>query len=306
MLSIDTYKVVSSKSSIKILHSTIKSSEEDSPHLFVQHIIPQKELGKKITHVIFQHGLIEYTKRHTELFEYIANDLEENYVISSLDLVGHGKSGGERAHVSDFEVFTKDWLSFLEHCKSEFYQDREVETIIISHSLGGLIVLNTIFNDEIELPFPIKKTIFCNPCIKPKLEIPSQVTNIANQFLFKSLGKVRIPLIYNGHDLTRDSEKVKEFVEDPLISKAVTINMGLQVLKTCKKLAGLSYFYPYKSLFLISGDDRVVDNDKTKVFLSGIDKNLIKIKLYPGMRHDLLNETCRITVFKEIMDFIKD
>lgn len=284
----------------------IASVEECAPHLFIEHVLPKKKLSNKITHVIFQHGAIEYHKRHFELINHIANDLKTDFVISALDLVGHGKSGGDRGHVSSFNVFTRDWVNFLEHCKERYYEGREVETIVISHSLGGLVVLSTIFNEENNLPVSISKTIFCNPCLKPKLEIPNQLLRIMESNMLSPLGKVRLPLIYNGQDLTHDSEKIIEFTDDTLISKAITINLGLEILKACKMLAGQSYFYPYPALFLISGDDRVVDSEKTKVFLSGMEKDLMKVKLYPGMLHDLLNETCRTAVFEEIMDFIKN
>lgn len=287
------------------IQDKITSVEKNGPHLFIEHIIPKKKLSKKITHIVFQHGAIEYHRRHRELFEYIAQDLKADYVISSLDLVGHGKSGGDRGHVSSFNVFTRDWVNFLEHCRGQFYDGREVETIVISHSLGGLVVLNTIFDEKRVLPVTISKTIFCNPCLKPKLEIPDKLVGLLGSSLFSSIEKIRLPLIYSGQDLTHDSEKVIEFSNDPLISKAITINFGLEVLKACEFMSGQSYFYPYPALFLISGDDRVVDNEKTKVFLSGMEKDLVEKKIYPGMLHDLLNETCRTAVFEEIMNYIK-
>ena len=109
MQSVDTCKVKGSKN-YTFLQEKIASVEERSPHLYIQHVIPKKKLQKKIKHIIFQHGAIEYHGRHIDLIEYIAEDLQNDFVISSLDLVGHGKSGGDRGHVSSFDVFTKDWI----------------------------------------------------------------------------------------------------------------------------------------------------------------------------------------------------
>ena len=297
---------MSSNRNFLLKHLSLISSEEKSPHLFVQHITPKVALGEKVTHVIFQHGAIEYHKRHNELLEFLACELKTDYIISTMDLVGHGKSGGERGHVSSFDIYLKDFENFLNHCKDEYHQEREVDIVLISHSMGGLIVLNSIFDENIKIPFEIKKTIFCNPCIRPTIKIPSGVRELVDSMLSRTLGRMRIPLIYNGQDLTHDPEKIIEFTEDPLISKAITINMGLEILKACTRLGGQSYFYPHPALFLLSGDDRVVDREKTEVFLSGMEKDLLKRKFYPRMLHDLLNETCRSEVFKEIISYIKN
>lgn len=288
----------------KVRHSKLESSEKSSPHLFVQHLIANS-LGDKIKHFIFQHGAIEYQERHRDLFDSLAGEFRENFVISTLDLVGHGKSGGERGHVSSFDNYLQDWQSFLNHCKDEFYSERDVETYIISHSLGGLIVLNAILSEEVEIPFPIHKTIFCNPCIKPMLEIPSWASRFLDTYAADAIGRMRIPLIYGAQDLSHDDEKIVEFTEDPLISKAITIKMGLEIINACERLSGQSYFFPYPALFLLSGDDRIVDKNRTEVFLSGMEKHLIVKKVYPKMLHDLFNETCRTEVFQEIIDFIK-
>ena len=70
-------------------------------------------------------------------------------------------------------------------------------------------------------------------------------------------------------------------------------------------LAIVSYFFNYPSLFLLSGDDKVVENQKAELFYTGMDKKLAQKVNYPKMRHDLLNETCRSEVFSEIIKYIE-
>lgn len=297
---------MSKTSSFKHESVQLVSNEKNAPHLYVEHIYPSKKLGKKIKHIIFQHGMIEYHGRHKALLESLCAHFKQDFVISSLDLVGHGKSGGLRGHVSSFDHYTSDWLNFLKSCRDKFYDDHEVETFIISHSLGGLIVLKSLIEHSAELPFPIKKTIFCNPCIRPNLEIPKSLVSFVSDHIPKSIGQIKFPLIYSAEDLTHDKEKMIDFQKDPLISKSISLNLGVETIKACEKLAGESYFYPYPSLFLISGDDKVISTEKIEVFLSGMRKGLVTRKYYPGMRHDLLNETCRKDVFQDIINYIEE
>lgn len=305
LLSISIYKVVSKKVCFTHEDFQLSSVADNSPHLYGKHIYPTKPLRKKIKHIIFQHGMIEHHGRHDALLNQLCHNYEQDFVISTLDLVGHGKSGGLRAHIDSFQTFTSDWLNFLAICKTRFYDDHDVETFVISHSLGGLIVLKTLIENQDELPFPIKKTIFCNPCIKPNLEIPDSLVSFVQDHIPKAIGQIKMPLIYSAEDLTHDKNKIIDFQKDPLISKSISLNLGVETIRACETLAGESYFYPYPSLFLISGDDKVINADKVEVFLSGMKKGLAQKKNYPNMRHDLLNETCRKEVFQDIIEYIE-
>ena len=278
---------------------TFTSSVEERNHIYFLHYRPKKELSNKIIHIIFQHGMIEYHKRHEDLFKSLLTHFKEDIVISAMDLVGHGKSGGNRAFVDSFENYTQDWLSFLNLC-SEFHHDREVDTFIIGHSLGGLIILDTLSNEEIELPFCINSIILTNPCVSPNIQLPKPIEKLVTN-LSPSMGKMRIPLIYDAYDLTNDDSRAKSFIHDQLISKSITIRLGVETLKVSKNISRHSYFFKYPSFFILSGEDKVVDNKKTRLFIAGMDKTRVKIKEYPQMKHDILNETCRNEVFFEII-----
>lgn len=287
-------------------NGTFESSEKGKVHIFFQHYIPKKKLTKKIYHIVFQHGVIEHQHRHIVLFDYLMEKLNGQVIISAMDLAGHGKSGGHRAYISDFENFSKDWLSFLNICNGRFYSNEkvEIETIIISHSLGGLVVLNTLTNQEYELPFKLSKLVFTNPCISPSIDLPGSVKKAVVKFPIAA-NKLRLPLIYGAYDLTHDNGRAIAFIKDPLISKAITVKIGIEIMKACDKLVGHSYFFQYKSFFILSGQDKIVDNSKADIFISGMDKSLVELKKYPKMYHDILNETCRTEVFDEIIKYIK-
>lgn len=295
----------------KQLHSieegTFSSANIAFPsHIYFKNYLPPEGLSKKFYHVIFQHGMIEYHKRHEELFDHLRKAFGKNILISAMDLYGHGKSGGDRGYIDTFDSFTQDFAAFVRICFDRYYLEPDIEVvpIFISHSLGGLITLKTLADETIELPIQPKACIFVNPCMKPKIELPKEVSQFLEN-LPETLLKVRIPLIYDAYDLSQDQEKAKEFIGDHLISKSITIKLGVETIKACKDINSVSYFFNIPSLFMISGDDRVVEASKTELFYTGMDKKLAKKINYPTMRHDLLNETCRNEVFLEIINFIK-
>lgn len=282
------------------------SSVGDHSHIYYKHYLPKRKLKKKFIHVIFQHGMIEYHKRHEEFFYFLIEHFGDKIVISTMDLYGHGLSGGQRAYINDFESYIEDMMTFFKLCHEELHTGHEVETFLVSHSLGGLITMKTLGKEGYQLPFEnLRGVIFSNPCVSPKIELPQFVKNFIDA-IPNALSHIRVPVIYDGHDLTHDREKANQFIQDYLISKYITVKLASETGKAVKNVNSLSYFFDYPSYFLLSGDDMVVDIKKAKLFITGMNKEYVKESFYPKMKHDLLNETCRSEVFQEIMAYINE
>lgn len=285
----------------EIKDASFLSSIEDS-HCYVKFYYPKAKLPKKIIHIIFQHGAIEYHKRHEELFDELRRKFGNKLVISCLDLVGHGFSGGTRAYVDKFDTYVEDFLKFI-RTGHDLYSEHEVETHIMAHSLGGLITLKALVDFPDQFPFKIYSLILTNPCIKPKFSLPAMVNDWVLSISDK-VGKLRLPSLYDGFDLTNDRGRAIAFNHDHLNSHFMTMRMGAEIVRTCKEITPYSYYLQIPVLCITSGQDIIVDNRTTKLFISGLDKSKVKDLYYPDCKHDILNETCRFQVFQEIIEYI--
>ncbi|MCT4641129.1 MAG: lysophospholipase [Bacteriovoracaceae bacterium] len=291
-------------------HHIVKTLSFDSAQngakCSVYHLYPKEDLHHKVFRIYFLHGAVEHAQRHVPFFNYLRSYFGNRIIISCMDLVGHGNSSGSRAYIDDFDFYIQDYLNFL-RSDLDFYhaKEKDIENILIAHSLGGMITLNMVSEYQIKLPFNISAIIMTNPCIKPKLKIPLLVKKIALS-LNDYFKKVRIDNMYKGIDLTSDPVRALSFNEDHLISKFVTFSMGLEILKKSEKMINTSYYIRHPLFVLLSADDRVVSTEATKLYLGAVDKSLVKTSIYPQARHDLLNEKCRLDVFNEICEYIEN
>jgi alpha-beta hydrolase superfamily lysophospholipase len=83
--------------------------------------------------VIIVHGLCE----HSERYNYVASRFNAcGYSVYRFDNRGHGRSGGERGYVDDFNEFIDDTEKVVELVNRE---NPKLPVFMLGHSLGGFI-----------------------------------------------------------------------------------------------------------------------------------------------------------------------
>lgn len=279
------------------------SSHQAGTHVYFKQYIPKK-LEAKAFHFILQHGAVTYHGTHGDLIEYLLKRFKNQIVISCMDLVGHGLSGGPRAFVESFEVYEQDFITFNQ-IAFETIKELNLPVVVCGQSLGGMIVTKCLVEYKDKLPFKVSKVILCNPCIKPKISIPKPLLGKLNK-LGNMIGKLRLPSIYRGVDLVSDPEKAIRFDHDHLNSNFMTVNMGQEILKTSNNIINLSYFIDFPVMFLTSGIDVIVDLNATLLFMTGIKREYVTHVHFEEAKHDILNDKNRKEVFRKIEEYVKD
>ncbi len=275
---------------------TLLSSDEESL-LSIRHYFK----GKPKLHFLIIHGALEHSGRHQDLTQFWLKQYKDDVAVTVFDHVGHGLSGGTRAYVPSFKVYIEDLLKVGEWVQGK--TSEETKIIICAHSLGGMITLMRILDPAYGWNLPITGLIFSSPCIKPRLIGGAQMEPWLAK-LDRLTPKLRVPAIYRGAELTRDPERANDFDIDSLIPRFITVRMGKEIVETSHRLRGLSYYLKIPSLFLIAGDDRIVDSESTTLFAHGIDKRLTQVIQYPEHRHELWNEIDRQEIFKTMKHWV--
>ena len=85
----------------------------------------------------------------------------------------------------------------------------------------------------------------------------------------------------------------------------MTIGMYRSINELLKRIKYSSYFINVPVLYIIGEEDKIVDLDISRLFSSSIDGNLLMLKNYKNLGHEVFNELERDIVFKDIKKWIR-
>lgn len=103
--------------------------------------------------------------------------------------------------------------------------------------------------------------------------------------------------------MTHDRQRVASFNNDPLITRAIAVNILLDLYKTSERIVSDAAAITLPTQLLISGDDYVVHRQPQIDFISvyvALSKSCICCRFY----HDTLGEENRALAFEKMQSFI--
>lgn len=251
------------------------------------------------TQLFFLHGALGHGGRHSEMFEWFIRRSEGRIAVHAMDFIGHGLSSGTRAYVKQFRHWVEDALKAYEALALHG------PVVLMGHSMGGLVALKTILEHEQRIPSAIGPLVLSNPCVRPMQVVDFPKIETAFNAVANHLPLFRYPRVYKGADLVNDSAAANHFETDPLVPNFITAQMAREIWYASQEVRSLSYFIKRPVLFLVSDQDVVVDREATLLFSRGIDKQYVKVIEYQNVKHELLHETNRQDVWRDIATWLE-
>ena len=271
------------------------------------------------------HGMAEYAERYEEFAAYL---VERGFVVTGDDHLGHGKSvgqGGKQGYFCEQDpatVLVRD-VHRLKKLTEELYPG--VPYVLMGHSMGSFITRNYLCR----YGTGISGAVIMGTGMQPKavLDMARLVAGIQKLFCGSGhVSRLLDRLAFGGYGkgitdrrtafdwLSRDRERVDRYIADPMCGFTFTVNgfgaLFELVLRlySPENLAAVPKDLP---VFMVSGDaDPVGDYGKgvRRAYDSLVAAGLtdIRLKLYPGGRHELLNETNRSQVMQDICRWVEE
>jgi alpha-beta hydrolase superfamily lysophospholipase len=244
--------------------------------------------------LIVVHGLADHSGR----FETFGQRMASNGInVYALDLRGHGASEGRRGHTDRFDSFLQDVDRFRREV--ECITNAELPLFIFGHSMGGLIALRYIE----EYDTPLRGAILTSPWLATGPSVPRWKI-MAAAILNKILPSLPID---NGIDpdyLSHDSDVIIGYREDPLVHGKITPRLFMEASTAMGLVLHRSDRIRIPLLFLLAGDDQIVDTRKSEAFARSLSATDVTIRIMPDYYHEVLNDFDRAYARKEIREWI--
>ena len=238
------------------------------------------------------HGIAEHSGRYAFLAA-MAN--RQGIGVVSVDLRGHGRSPGERSYVERFDDYLLDVDALLTKAQ-EFAVGRPL--FLMGHSMGGAIALRWIAQRH----QPLAGVILSSAALKIGGDVPRLLVALApllSRWLPHLRGSRLDPAL-----ISRDAAAVAAYVDDPLVSlQAPPARTGAELLRimAANRASAPRLDAP---VYLFHGDaDRLTDPAGSREIFDlwgGADRSL---RLWPGSRHETLNDLDREAVATELLDW---
>ncbi|MFZ5469969.1 MAG: alpha/beta hydrolase [Myxococcota bacterium] len=267
-------------------------SAKDNLRLFWETTRPSDGRVAK-AHVGIVHGYADHAGRYRKTIDALAG---EGFVVHAFDYRGHGQADGRRGHCDRFEEYVDDLERFWQRVREAA---GKTPAFLLAHSHGALMTLHFLRRR----PEGLRGTVLSAPYLKlaftpnPLQVIAARAVGVIVPWLPQ-----KMPLA--PETLTRDTQEQHQAAHDPLYNRTLTVRWFVECTRAQAQATRLGPVVTLPVFTLFGSEDAVASPTATRAFFDTIASNDKKLKEYPGMRHEPLNEIGREEVWRDISGWI--
>lgn len=281
--------------------------------------------GKPRAVIQIVHGIAEHINRYDDFMLFLANN---GFAVAGDDHLGHGQSVTRPEELGFFDdengwdKVVADVGTLREMMHGEF---PDVPYIFFGHSMGSFLTRTFIIQNPDKYDAAIisgtghqaKALVFAGLAMGNavvKLHGARADGKMLNDIAFGTYNrKVDFPMT-DFDWLSRDYENVKKYIADPMcgfVCKASLYRDMLSGVKFVTDQSNIDKMSKEQPIYFMSGD-----NDPVGDYGKGVDRAYkafckaglhdVMIRLYPGGRHEMLNEINKDQVYQDILSWLNE
>ncbi|UCL87376.1 bifunctional alpha/beta hydrolase/class I SAM-dependent methyltransferase [Pseudomonas nitroreducens] len=255
----------------------------DGVELFYRHwpAVPADDEPRRAV-VLFHRG-----HEHSGRIGHLADELDlPGFDVFAWDARGHGQSPGARGDSPSFGTSVRDVQTFVEHIAAT-HGIAISDMAVVAQSVGA-VVASTWVHDYAP---PIRSLVLASPAFKVKLYVPFARPGLKLARAWR--GNFFVNSYVKAKFLTHDPERIASYDSDPLIAKAISVNVLLGLYEAADRVVADAQAIQVPTQLLISGSDFVVHRKPQQRFFDNLGTARKELHILPGFFHDTLGELNR-------------
>ncbi|RUT46361.1 alpha/beta hydrolase [Paenibacillus anaericanus] len=297
--------------------------QNDAGHqVYVYHWSPDVESAPLRGVVQIAHGMTETAKRYERFAQVLT---EQGFHVYANDHRGHGLTAKTQEELGrpgkdGFNGMVRDIIALGDFIKK---QHPNQPLFLLGHSMGSFLTQKTMYtNHQNYKGFILSGTNGPRPLLhigqnlarfQGLLQGERHASLLLNALSFGNFNKNFLPVRTSFDWLSRDEAEVDKYINDPycgFICSTSFFQQFFSLLLEIHRPSQLEKIPKEKPVYIFCGDkDPVGDNG------AGVRKLVklyeqhklqdVEVKLYPGGRHEMLNEINRDEVSADVVDWLK-
>lgn len=269
------------------------------------------------------HGMAEHAGRYARFAEALTR---AGFVVYANDHHGHGKtaSPSELGHLGDAGAWQRCLDDLRALVRAEKAAHAGLPFVLMGHSMGSFMVQELLFDLSRELDAAILSGSNGKPtplaaagrlvARAERLRVgPRGVSKLLGKLSFEAFNKALAPNRTAFDWLSRDEAEVDLYVNDPMCGFDCTTATWIEILDALGRIASLEKQARIRKdlpLYVITGAEDPA-NDKgrgVRQLLASYQRaglGEVTSRFYEGARHELLNETNRDEVTRELVAWLE-
>ena len=242
--------------------------------------------------------LLHRGHEHSGRVAHIAAELGlPDFDFFAWDARGHGLSPGARGHSPSVGASVRDVQIFADHIRDQ-HCVAVPDLVVLGQSVGAVLAAAWVH----DYAPPVRALVLASPAFSIKLYVPFARPGLA--LMHKLRGNFFVNSYVKSKLLTRDTARQASYDHDPLIARAISVNILLGLHDAARRVVDDAPAITTPTQMLISGADWVVHHGPQHRFFANLGAPIKEKHILEGFFHDTLGERDRAQAMTHIRRFV--
>ncbi len=242
--------------------------------------------------VVIVHGMGEHALRfENSVIKHLVN---EGYSVVSYDNFGHGTTKGKQGHCPSYRALQESVAQAITEARA---LQPKIPVFLYGHSMGGNLVINYVLKNQPDL----KGVIATSPLLRLAFVPPKWKLSLG-KLMLKIAPSVTLPSELDASGISRDTNEVKRYQEDPLVHDKISPMYTFPVFDAGEYAINNADKLKVPLLLCHGTGDKITSHEASKELANN--STMVNIKLFEDGYHELHHDLCAKELVEVVVNWL--